>query len=380
MMKTGIRILDDKIGEIPGNVAVLLSTSPGIDPAPFGINIMDAALKNNLKCVYVVNNKPASAVRREAETMGLDISRYEKNNSLRIVDAFSGYMGIHSDEKYVVENPFNTKDILDEIEKIQKNDILFMDSVSSYIDMKESPKELLQMINKLKEKMTVVALFSAWEYEQKIMKEIKDSFDAVLTVKPVEEVTIVRQFLFPEKIGWKKIEKFAVPVKVLKPGGVKVYFPKILVTGPYNAGKSSMVKALSTSAVSVDRMGTTVALDHGYMDYKGFAADLYGTPGQEDFDPILQYLADEAVAVILVVDSTKPETFIRAKEMLSKTKAYGLPIVVAANKQDMSNALNVDAIKKKLALPGDVSVCPTVAIEKKGVEKLLDELTEKLMG
>jgi small GTP-binding protein len=379
-MKTGIRILDDKIGEIPDNVAVLLSTSPGIDPAPFGINMMDNALKNNLKCVYVVNNKPASAVRREAKTMGLDLSRYEKNNSLCIMDAFSGYMGIHSDEKYVVENPFNPKNILDEIEKIKKRDILFVDSVSSYIDMKESPKELLQMINKLKEKMTVVALFSAWEYEQKIMKEIKDSFDAVLTVKPVEEVTIVRQFLFPEKIGWKKIEKFAVPVKVLKPGGVKVYFPKILVTGPYNAGKSSMVKALSTSAVSVDRMGTTVALDHGYMDYKGFAADLYGTPGQEDFDPILQYLADEAVAVILVVDSTKPETFIRAKEMLSKTKAYGLPIVVAANKQDMDNALSVEDVKKKLALPINVPVYPTVAIEKKGVEKLLDELTEKLMG
>ncbi len=283
-------------------------------------------------------------------------------------------MDIHNSK-----SPFNPENILDEIEKIQKNDVLFVDSVSSYIDMKESPKELLQMINKLKEKMTVVALFSAWEYEQKIMKDIKDSFDAVLTVKPVEEVTIVRQFLFPEKIGWKKIEKFAVPVKVLKPGGVKVYFPKILVTGPYNAGKSSMVKALSTSAVSVDRMGTTVALDHGYMDYKGFAADLYGTPGQEDFDPILQYLADEAVAVILVVDSTKPETFIRAKEMLSKKKAYGLPIVVAANKQDMDNALSVKDIKNKLALPIHVPLCPTVAIEKKGVKKLLNELTKKLM-
>ena len=378
-MRTGIRILDDKIGEIPGNVAILLSTSPGIDPAPFGINIMDAALKNNLKCVYVVNNKPASAVRREAETMGLDIGRYEKNKLLHIVDAFSGYIGIHSDEKYVVENPFNPKNILDEIKKIQKNDILFMDSVSSYIDMKESPKELLQIIKTLKEKMTVVSLFSAWEYDPKIIKEIKADFDAVLVIKPVEEVTMVRQFLFPEKIGWKKIEKFAVPVKVLKPGGVKVYFPKILVTGPYNAGKSSTVKALSSSAVSVDRMGTTVALDHGYMDYKGFAADIYGTPGQETFDPILQYLADEAVAVILVIDSTKPETFIRAKEMLSKTKAYGLPIVVAANKQDLSNALSVDAIKKKLALPKDVPVCPTVAIEKKGAEKLLDELTERLM-
>ncbi len=377
-MKTGIRILDDKIGEIPDNVAVLLSTSPGIDPASFGINMMDTALKNNSKCVYVVNNKPASAVRREASTMGFDLSRYESNNSLYIIDAFSGYMGIHSDEKYVVENPFETKNILAEVKKVQ-GDIIFMDSVSSYIDMKEEVEELLQMIETLKKKMTVVALFSAWEYEKEIVKSIKDNFDAVLNIKPVEEVTIVRQFLFPEKIGWKKIESFAVPVKVLKPGGVKVYFPKILVTGPYNAGKSSIVKSLSNKVVSVDRMGTTVALDHGYMDYKGFAADIYGTPGQEDFDPILQYLADEAVAVILVVDSAKPETFVRAKDMLSKTKAYGLPIVVAANKQDMGNALSVKDVKRKLGLPGDVPVYPTVATKKKGVELLLDELTERLM-
>ncbi|MBU2565492.1 MAG: GTP-binding protein, partial [Candidatus Thermoplasmatota archaeon] len=68
------------------------------------------------------------------------------------------------------------------------------------------------------------------------------------------------------------------------------------------------------------------------------------------------------------------------KEMLSKTKAYGLPIVVAANKQDMDNALSIEDVKKRLALPINVPVCPTVAIEKKGVEKLLDELIEKLMG
>ena len=41
-------------------------------------------------------------------------------------------------------------------------------------------------------------------------------------------------------------------------------------------------------------MGTTIAMDHGYLDYKGFAADVYGTPGQEKFDPILEFLAEEA--------------------------------------------------------------------------------------
>ncbi|NIP34846.1 MAG: GTP-binding protein, partial [Thermoplasmata archaeon] len=88
--------------------------------------------------------------------------------------------------------------------------------------------------------------------------------------------------------------------------------------------------------------------DHGYLDYKGFAADVYGTPGQEKFDPILEFLAEEAVGVILVVDATKPETFERARRMLTLTSGYALPLVVAANFTDLDEALTPDQVREGL--------------------------------
>src|SRR2546422_10254321 len=43
--------------------------------------------------------------------------------------------------------------------------------------------------------------------------------------------------------------------------GVTVYFPPILVTGPYDAGQSAVVKAGSEKSNSIERVVTAVALD-----------------------------------------------------------------------------------------------------------------------
>ena len=75
------------------------------------------------------------------------------------------------------------------------------------------------------------------------------------------------------------------------PGGVKIYIPKILVTGPYHAGKTSFIQSASFRSVSVNRENlegnneTTVALDFGHVKLGGFVVELFGTPGQERFDP-----------------------------------------------------------------------------------------------
>lgn len=382
-MKIGIPVLDDKIGEIPKNSSVLVSTLPGIDPTPFGLSILGSAIKEKLSIVYIANNKPGHAVRKEAAALGINISSHEKAGTVSILDAFSNYMGMDSEERYVVHDPFSSKDILATITCAlgkKRSALVIFDSISSYIDMGGETEKILDAIKKIKSYGTVIALFSEWKYDPKVITKIKHAFDAVFTVKPVEEFAILRLFLVPEKIKWKKLEKFTVPIRVIKPGGVKVYFPKILVTGPYQAGKTSLVKAISAASISTDRLGTTVAIDHGYLDYKGFTADIYGTPGQETFDPLLEYIASDAVGVILVIDSTEPKSFIRAKEMLSKTKSYGLPIVVAANKQDMTSALKIEQIRKTLSLGMDVPICPTVAVTKKGVTKLLDTLINRLIG
>jgi len=160
-----------------------------------------------------------------------------------------------------------------------------------------------------------------------------------------------------------------IPFRVFSPGGVKVYIPKLLVTGPFHAGKTSFIHSLSEHPVSVNRLGTTIALDFGHANINGFSVDLFGTPGQQRFDPILKLLGGEALGVVLVVDSTKPGDFSRAKEMLALTKTAGLPVVIAANKANLKGALSIAQIRKKMNLPAEYTILPVVADNLKSVKE-----------
>ncbi len=386
VFRVGIRLVDERLRLAEGPTRLLFISSPGIDPAPYGVNAAIAALKEGLTVTYLVNNKPADAIRAVADIMGFDLEEWESEGSLQILDSFSGYMNIPSEEEHRLDTPQDTASMVETIcELTPDNHVVVFDSMSSYIDMCEAGEEdgmdrLMRIVEKLCTAHHFVGLFSTWGYEPGHIETIREYFDTVLALQPVEKLTIVRQFLKAEKIDGHVMPNFVVPIKVMRPGGVRVFFPKILVTGPFHSGKSSIVQAISTSSVSVDRMGTTIAMDHGYLDYKGFAADVYGTPGQEKFDPILEFLAEEAVGVILVVDATKPETFERARQMLTLTSGYALPLVVAANFTDLEEALNPDQVRERLELQPDVPVVPTVAVRGAGAEELLEILFELLMS
>src|SRR5439155_21205275 len=86
-----------------------------------------------------------------------------------------------------------------------------------------------------------------------------------------------------------------------------------LVTGPFAAGKSTVVKALSEKSISIDRMGTTVAFDYGNVNITGIEAEIFGTPGQERFEFIFKIFAREVSGVLLVIDATHPDELPRAK-------------------------------------------------------------------
>jgi len=386
VFRVGIRLVDERLRLAEGPTRLLFISSPGIDPAPYGVNAAVAALKEGLSVTYLVNNKPADAIRAVADIMGFDLDEWESEGTLRILDSFSGYMNIPSEEAHRLDFPQDTEAIIEAICDVTPEDhVVIFDSMSSSIDMCDGGEEegmarLMRILEKLCVNHHFVGLFSTWGYEPANIETIRDFFDTVLALQPVEKLTIVRQFLKAEKIDGHVVPDFVVPIKVMRPGGVRVFFPKILVTGPFHSGKSSIVQAISTSSVSVDRMGTTIAMDHGYLDYKGFAADVYGTPGQEKFDPILEFLAEEAVGVILVVDATKPGTFVRARKMLTLTSGYALPLVVAANFTDLEEALTPDQVRERLELQPEVPVVPTVAVRGAGADELLERLFELLMS
>jgi hypothetical protein len=161
--------------------------------------------------------------------------------------------------------------------------------------------------------------------------------------------------------------------------GLSVYFPRILVTGPPDAGKSTVVHRLCQDAMSVDRLGTTVAFDYGNVQTSGLEAELFGTPGQERFEFMFQIFARQVNGVLLVVDGTREEDLPRAKQILAIVGPE-LPLVVLANKTDLPGRLEPGRIREVLGLPPTVPVVPTVATEGTGLLDALTLLAESIVG
>lgn len=387
MVETGIPKLDDYLGGgIPKGKSMVYYTHPGVEGDIFAIQTLYHNLKRGMKGVLVTTSPP-SVVRAQFREFGWDLERYKEN--LFVVDGYSALVGASSEEAYQVENPEQISSVDEAVntalKEVGNKAIIVFDSLSTIMDMagEASTLEYVERWNKygLLYDHVMIYDFTAWPYSENTLERIKgDLFNAVVIVGGIAERIVFKQYFGVTRVDWTEPRKASMLFRVLRPGGIRIYIPKILVTGPFDAGKSTFVKALSTRSISVDRLGTTIALDHGHVDHKGFSADIFGTPGQERFDPVIRLISGEAMGVILLVDSTKPGDFPRAKQMLEITKGYGLPFIIVANKQDTAGALGIDEMRDKIKLPKDVPIVPAVASEGKGVfeafETLIDMITE----
>ena len=342
-------------------------------------------LAAGMKCVFVASSSDPAMIIDTFNEFGWNLDAYREN--LIIVDAYSGLVGATSGEKYIVEDPENIDSLNETIEKVIEDlddtSTIMFESLSTIMDLCGEKKTTDAIKNwntyGMLYEHVMIYNFTAWPYDPETLELIKhDLFDAVITVGGIAERVIFGQYFGVLKAEWSDIELKSMLFRVLRPGGIRIYIPKIVVTGPFDAGKSTFVHALSTRAVSVDRIGTTVALDHGHVDYKGFSADIFGTPGQERFDPIIKMLSGEAMGIFLVVDSTNTKDFVRAKQMLEITKAYGLPLVIIANKQDKSDALKPEEIRKHFNIPDSVKILPAIADKGEGVFEAFESLVNKI--
>ena len=148
---------------------------------------------------------------------------------------------------------------------------------------------------------------------------------------------------------------------------------KLVVTGPYWAGKSTLVRALCKDSFSIDAQGTTIVMDYGKREYQEMDISLFGTPGQSRFNKMIEIVAKDADGIMLVIDSAYPETWPYAIKMIKEViKAENMPVVVCANKQDLPKAWAPEIAKKNLGVMNPI--VGTVALTGEGVENALDEL------
>lgn len=387
-ISTGIPIVDNLLsGGVPRGSSILIKANPLSDPSTLVFQYLRNRLKEGDIGVYFLNNKKPECVLEDSQSVGLDIKDFRDKTRLFFIDSFSALFGLVSTEKYSVSNIDDFSETSNVVTKAlidcsEKGKVFFVyDALNTSYDQFGG-----NILNTIKEWSKIAIaydailcfIYSDWSYPHEFSEAITGLFPNIIDLLTIERLVGTNVVTASKSQGFA-IKKKLMPIKKTFVGGIKGYIPKILVTGPYHAGKTTLVQTLSTRAVSVQRMGTTVALDFGHVDYRGFMLDLFGTVGQPRFDPILHRLGGEALGVILVVDSTKPEEFSRAKEMMRKANVYGLPYVIAANKQDLPNALAVEEVKRKMDTPDDVQVIGTVATDKVSVLKALDKLLDKII-
>ncbi|MGD2161731.1 MAG: ATP/GTP-binding protein [Anaerolineales bacterium] len=167
---------------------------------------------------------------------------------------------------------------------------------------------------------------------------------------------------------------------------------KMVVTGPFNSGKTAFIQSVSEiDVVSTERKisseeerikeTTTVAMDFGRITVDDeLVLYLFGTPGQKRFDFMWEILSEGMLGFVVMVDSARPETFREARGILQTFRAYApTPYVVAANKQDMDDAWEVDDLRIALKLDPKVKMLPCVAMDKETVKTVLLELLYSIL-
>jgi small GTP-binding protein len=167
---------------------------------------------------------------------------------------------------------------------------------------------------------------------------------------------------------------------------------KMVVTGPFNAGKTEFIRSVSeidivnterkiSSDVERVKETTTVAMDFGRISIdKDLVLYLFGTPGQKRFDFMWEILSEGMLGFVVMVDSTRPETFREARRILETFRAYApTPYIVAANKQDVDDAWDIEDMRLALRLDHKVKILPCVAKNKETVKSVLIELLYSIL-
>jgi small GTP-binding protein len=153
-----------------------------------------------------------------------------------------------------------------------------------------------------------------------------------------------------------------------------VRYPKVVVTGHFNSGKTELVRTVSEIPVVTtetkrtdgrigEKSTTTVVMDFGRVTVDlDTIVYLFGTPGQERFDFMWEILSKNMLGFVVMVDSTNQDGILETGKIITYFKEISdVPYIIVANKQDLANATHPEKIRDVLGLSNEDQVVPCVA-------------------
>ncbi|MBN2258361.1 MAG: translation initiation factor IF-2 [Anaerolineaceae bacterium] len=193
-------------------------------------------------------------------------------------------------------------------------------------------------------------------------------FEAILATSEEEKVSEVGEVPY-----WRQMIAGEDPAKLVNRP------PVITILGHVDHGKTTLLDAIRHTEVAAGEAGGITQHIGAYqVEHHNRQITFLDTPGHAAFTAMRARGAQGADIVVLVVaanDGVMPQT----REAIAHAKAARVPIIVAMNKIDLSEA-NPDLVKKQLAdnglIPddwdGDTLVVPVSAKKKMGIDDLLE--------
>jgi small GTP-binding protein len=159
---------------------------------------------------------------------------------------------------------------------------------------------------------------------------------------------------------------------------------KIVVTGPFAAGKTTLIRTISEITVLSTERGitddtrsrkaeTTVAMDFGRITIdRDLVLYLFGTPGQERFDFMWEILGEGMLGFVLLLDTSAADPYADALPILDAFRTMArVPFVVALNRTANIGPEVADQVRTRLGLPDHVPVLGCDATDKESVKSVL---------
>jgi uncharacterized protein len=159
---------------------------------------------------------------------------------------------------------------------------------------------------------------------------------------------------------------------------------KVVVTGPFSAGKTTLIRTISEITVLSTERGitdstrkrkaeTTVAMDFGRITIdRDLVLYLFGTPGQDRFDFMWEILGEGMIGYLLLVDAAREESIQEAAAILDAFRTMArVPFVVGLNRAGGDEHLLVESVRSRLEIPSDIAILPCDATDKESVKNVL---------
>lgn len=171
---------------------------------------------------------------------------------------------------------------------------------------------------------------------------------------------------------------------------------KIVVTGPFGVGKTTLIRTLSEIATlhteeamtqsSIrfddtaglpDKTTTTVAVDFGRLTVlDDLVLYLFGTPGQQRFLPLWEDIARGALGALVLVDTRRLADSFAVMDMVEE---QGLPYAVAVNRFPDAPDHSDEVLRKHLDLAPETPLVQCDARERRGSIDALIALAEHVL-